>query len=54
MSFLFRFMYAAVIDKRTLEPRSGLFFLLYYVIGFFVRDDVNEAHAIAEPERGVA
>src|SRR6187397_7634 len=24
------------------------------VIGFVVRDDVNEAHAIAEPERGVA
>lgn len=34
--FLFRFLYALVIDKRTLEPRRVLFFLLYYVIGFFV------------------
>jgi hypothetical protein len=35
-TFLFRFIYAVAIDKRTLEPRRVLFFLLYYVIGFFV------------------
>jgi hypothetical protein len=35
-AFLVRFFYALAIDKRTLEPRRVLFFLLYYVIGFFV------------------
>jgi len=34
--FILRHLYAAVIDRRTLEPRRGLFFLFYYVIGFFV------------------
>ena len=33
---LLNFMYALAIDKRTQEPRRILFFLLYYVIGFFV------------------
>lgn len=35
-SVLFKFLYAAAINKRTLEPRPVLFFLLYYGIGFFV------------------
>jgi hypothetical protein len=34
--YFFRFLYALAIDKTTLEPRRGLFFLFYYVIGFFV------------------
>lgn len=35
-TFLLNFIYALAIDKRTQEPRRVLFFLLYYVIGFFV------------------
>jgi hypothetical protein len=35
-TFLLNFIYAIAIDKRTQEPRRVLFFLLYYVIGFFV------------------
>jgi len=35
-TFLLNFLYAVAIDKRTQEPRRLLFFLLYYVIGFFV------------------
>ncbi len=35
-TILLDFMYALAIDKRTQEPRRILFFLLYYVIGFFV------------------
>lgn len=35
-TFLLNFLYAVAIDKRTQEPRRVLFFLLYYVIGFFV------------------
>jgi hypothetical protein len=35
-TFLLNFLYAVAIDKRTREPRRVLFFLLYYVIGFFV------------------
>jgi hypothetical protein len=34
--FLFKYLYAAAIDARTLEPRRILFYLLYYGIGFFV------------------
>lgn len=32
---LLNFMYSLAVDKRTQEPRRVLFFLLYYVIGFF-------------------
>lgn len=35
-TFLFNFLYAVAIDPRTQEPRRAVFFLLYYVIGFFV------------------
>ena len=35
-TFLLNFLYALAIDKRTQEPRRVVFFLLYYVIGFFV------------------
>lgn len=35
-TFLFNFLYAMAIDRRTQEPRRVVFFLLYYVIGFFV------------------
>jgi hypothetical protein len=35
-TFLFNFLYAIAIDKATQEPRRVVFFLLYYVIGFFV------------------
>ncbi|HKP98320.1 MAG TPA: hypothetical protein VJ385_21500 [Fibrobacteria bacterium] len=35
-TFLLNFLYRVTIDKRTQEPRQVLFFLLYYVIGFFV------------------
>jgi hypothetical protein len=35
-TFLLNFLYKVAIDKRTQEPRRVLFFLLYYVIGFFV------------------
>jgi hypothetical protein len=34
--FLFDFLYRIALDKRSLEPRSVLFFLLYYGIGAFV------------------
>ncbi|HLP40390.1 MAG TPA: hypothetical protein VK465_02680 [Fibrobacteria bacterium] len=34
--FLFDFLYRLAFDKRTLEPRRVLFFLLYYGIGAFV------------------
>ncbi len=33
---LLNFLIAITIDKKTLEPRKVLFFILYYVIGFFV------------------
>ena len=36
MAFLFKFLYAFGIDKRTLEPRRVLFFLFYYGVGAFV------------------
>jgi hypothetical protein len=35
-TFLFDFVYALAIDRQTKEPRRVVFFLLYYVIGFFV------------------
>jgi hypothetical protein len=35
-TFLFNFVYALAIDRQTKEPRRVVFFLLYYVIGFFV------------------
>lgn len=35
-TFLLNFLYAVTIDKRSMEPRRVVFFLLYYVIGFFV------------------
>jgi len=35
-TFLFDFVYALAIDRQTKEPRRAVFFLLYYVIGFFV------------------
>jgi len=35
-TFLFNFLYAMAIDRQTQEPRRAVFFLLYYVIGFFV------------------
>ncbi len=38
MSLTFRFistLYRALINRRTLEPRRGLFGLLYYGIGAF-------------------
>ena len=35
-TFLCNFLYALAIDKKSLEPRRVVFFLLYYVIGFFV------------------
>jgi hypothetical protein len=35
-TFLLNFLYAVTIDKRSMEPRRAVFFLLYYVIGFFV------------------
>lgn len=35
-TFLLNFLYKVAIDKRTQEPRRVLFFLLYYVIGFWV------------------
>ncbi|MBW8890142.1 MAG: hypothetical protein JF616_20500 [Fibrobacteres bacterium] len=35
-TFLLNFMYAVAIDRQTQEPRRVVFFLLYYVIGFFV------------------
>ena len=35
-TFLLNFLYAVAIDKATREPRRVVFFLLYYVIGFFV------------------
>ena len=35
-TFLLNFLYAVGIDKSTREPRRVVFFLLYYVIGFFV------------------
>lgn len=35
-TLLLNFIYALAIDKRSQEPRRVLFFLLYYVIGFFV------------------
>lgn len=35
-TFLFNFLYGVAIDPRTQEPRRAVFFLLYYVIGFFV------------------
>jgi hypothetical protein len=34
--FLFDFLYRIALDKRSLEPRSVLFYLLYYGIGTFV------------------
>lgn len=36
ITFLLNSLYKVTIDKRTQEPRRVLFFLLYYVIGFFV------------------
>lgn len=33
---LLNFIYLMAIDKRSREPRRILFFVLYYVIGFFV------------------
>ncbi len=30
------FIYSFAIDRRSREPRRVLFFILYYVIGFFV------------------
>jgi multisubunit Na+/H+ antiporter MnhB subunit len=35
-TFLLNFLYALAIDKKSQEPRRVVFFLLYYVIGFFV------------------
>jgi hypothetical protein len=35
-TFLVNFLYALAIDKKSKEPRRAVFFLLYYVIGFFV------------------
>jgi hypothetical protein len=35
-TFLVNFLYALAIDRKSQEPRRALFFLLYYVIGFFV------------------
>ncbi len=35
-TFLLNFLYAVTIDKQSMEPRRVVFFLLYYVIGFFV------------------
>ena len=35
-TFLLNFLYKVAIDRHTQEPRRILFFLLYYVIGFFV------------------
>jgi hypothetical protein len=35
-TFLLNFLYAVAIDRQTQEPRRVVFFLLYYVIGFFV------------------
>jgi len=35
-TFLLNFLYAVAVDKQTQEPRRAVFFLLYYVIGFFV------------------
>jgi hypothetical protein len=35
-TFLLNFLYSIAIDKATREPRRIVFFLLYYVIGFFV------------------
>lgn len=35
-TYLLNFLYALAIDKSTQEPRRVVFFLLYYVIGFFV------------------
>ena len=36
MTTVLRYLYLFTVDKRTLEPRAALRFLLYYVIGFFV------------------
>jgi hypothetical protein len=35
-TFLLNFLYAVAIDRHTQEPKRVVFFLLYYVIGFFV------------------
>lgn len=35
-TYILNFLYAVAIDKTTQEPRRAVFFLLYYVIGFFV------------------
>lgn len=35
-TYLLNFLYAIAINKSTREPRRAVFFLLYYVIGFFV------------------
>jgi len=33
---LIRFLYQLVVDQKTLEPRRGVFFLLYYATGAWV------------------
>lgn len=33
---LLNFLIAITLNKKTQEPRKVLFFILYYVIGFFV------------------
>jgi len=43
-TFLLNFLYAVAIDRQTQEPRRVVFFLLYYVIGFFVALGWSTAH----------
>ncbi len=33
---LLRFFYALLVDRKTLEPRKGFFFVFYYLTGLWV------------------
>jgi len=33
---LIRFFYGIIVDRRTLEPRRGFFFIFYYLSGLWV------------------